>query len=182
VADRIVIDASIAIAYLRAEMRSADVQRALTRWAQQGMQLFVTSFFWVEVLNVLVRRHGWDAATVAEGMLELDRLEMRAVDVDRPLLLLAAAQMETWGLSAYDAAYLALALAVDARLATLDDRLASAAGDRAIRPGSGPRSIAEPAVPYARPQALAAWAHSAVVGAHLAELRAQVRGAPTGGR
>ena len=140
---------------------------------RDSAELFVPSLFWVEVLNVLVRRHGWDAAAVAEGMVRLDRLEVRTVELDRSLLLLAAGEMEARGLSAYDAAYLALAMALDARLATLDDRLARAAGRRAIHLGRGPRSIAESAVTYERPEALAAWAHSAVVGAQLAKLRAR---------
>jgi hypothetical protein len=81
--------------------------------------------------------------------------------------------METHRLSGYDAVYLALTMALDARLATLDDRLADAAGDRALRLGRGRRAISEPDAPYGRPEALAAWAHSAVIGAHIAKLRAR---------
>jgi predicted nucleic acid-binding protein len=174
VTERVVLDASVAIARLRKEEGSDTVRRALRTWAAAGTVLFVPSMLWVEVLNALVRRHSWDAAAVAEGFLVLDGLGITTVEVDRPLLLLAASEMEMYGLSGYDAVYLALALAMDARLATLDDRLAHAAGDRAVHVGGGRRSISEPHVPYARPAALAAWAHSAIVGAHLAELRAQV--------
>lgn len=175
-ADRVVVDASVAIARLRTEERSDAVLRALRAWAAAGTDLYVPSLLWVEVLNALVRRHGWGAAAVAEGMLELDGVGMATVEVDRPLLLLAAGEMESRGLSGYDAVYLALALALDARLATLDDRLADAAGDRSLRLGRGRRSISEPHAPHARPEALAAWAHSAVIGAHIAELRARALG------
>jgi len=178
VAERIVIDASVALARLREEQGSAAVRRALRTWTQEDVQLFVPSLFWIELLNVLVRRHGWGAAAVAEGMLGLDGLGVRTVEVDRPLLLLAAGQMEERGLSAYDAMYLALAEILDARLATLDDRLARAAPTRTIPLRRGPRSIAEPTGPYARPEALAAWAHSAVVGAQVAELRARAMAEP----
>lgn len=171
--DRVVVDASVAIARLRTEVGSDAVRRALHAWAAAGTELFVPSLLWVEVINALVRRHRWDAAAVAEGLLVIDGFEARTVEVDRPLLLLAAGEMESRGLSGYDAVYLALALALDARLATLDDRLADAAGDRALRLGRGRRSISEPHAPYARPEALAAWAHSAVIGAHIADLRAR---------
>lgn len=174
-ADRIVIDASVAIARLRPEQQSDAVRHALHAWAAAGADLFVPSLLWVEVLNALVRRHGWAAAAVAEGMLELDGVGIATVEVDRPLLLLAAGEMESHGLSGYDAVCLALALALDARLATLDDRLAEAAGDRALRLGPGERgSVSEPRVAYGRPEALAAWGHSAVIGAHIAHLRARV--------
>src|SRR5687767_10593597 len=72
VAERIVIDASVALARLREEQGSAAVRRALRTWTQEDVQLFVPSLFWIELLNVLVRRHGWGAAAVAEGMLGLD--------------------------------------------------------------------------------------------------------------
>jgi hypothetical protein len=106
-------------------------------------------------------------------MLELDGVAITTVEVDRPLLLLAASEMETHGLSGYDAVYLALAQSLDAHLATLDGRLADAAGDRALRLGGGSRSVSEPRVSHGRPEAMASWAHSAVVGAHIAELRAR---------
>lgn len=126
------------------ESHHDDVARALTAWNERESRLLVPSLFWAEVLNALHRRHGWTAARVAEGLMTLDGLEITTVEVDRPLLLLAASQMDAFGLTSYDALYLALALTVDGRLATFDDRLAQAAGDRAVPLGPGGRSIAEP--------------------------------------
>jgi hypothetical protein len=73
------------------------------------------------------------------------------------------------GLGAYDAAYLALAEAVDGRLLTLDQRLAEAAGERAVPlEGAGPTRIAERRAPYRAGPGIGAVPG---FGAYLAELR-----------
>ena len=74
------------------------------------------------------------------------------------------------GLTANDAMYLALALATDSKLATLNRRLADAAGDAGMLIGSAGisehRAAYQPDLPD-----YSGWAHTAVVGAHIAELR-----------
>ena len=74
--------------------------------------------------------------------------------------------MARHGLSAYDAAYLALADIEDAVLLTLDTRLAVAAGERGVIP-NGSRTN-EAREPYGSPSAPPAWAAH---GRYLAELR-----------
>jgi len=173
-AERVVIDASVAIAYLRDEERTTEVKEAVRAWARSGDELFVPSLLWLEVLNGLRRRHGWASAAIVEGLLALDGLEARTVEADRPLQLLAIDRMEALGLTAYDALYLALAISLDARLATLDERMARAAGSRAVQiAGAGLRRLAEPSVPYPEAGREPLWAHSALVGAHISELRRQ---------
>jgi hypothetical protein len=74
--------------------------------------------------------------------------------------------MARHGLTAYDAANLALAEVTDAHLLTLDARLAAVAGDRsAVRPR--PRAH-EDVEPYGSPVAGPDWAAH---GRYLAELR-----------
>jgi hypothetical protein len=86
-------------------------------------------------VNVLVRRHAWDPDAVVEAVRALDELGIETVAPDRPLVLAALDLAATHGISAYDAAHLALADAADAELLTLDERLAWAAGSRAaMRP------------------------------------------------
>jgi hypothetical protein len=97
---------------------------------------------------------------------ELDELGVGTVAVDRPLALLGLDVMTRHGVSAYDAAYLALAEIEDAALLTFDTRLALAAGERGVVPGL-PRT-SERRAPYGSPSLPPAWAAH---GRYLAELR-----------
>jgi predicted nucleic acid-binding protein len=128
-ADRLVLDASAALAILRGEPAAGEVVARL-RAALEAGPVRVPDLFWLEVVNVLVRRDGWDPDAVVEAIQALDELGLDTAPVDRPLLLLGLDLMAALGLTAYDAAYLALAEADDAALLTLDDRLSAAAGTR----------------------------------------------------
>jgi predicted nucleic acid-binding protein len=164
IADRMVLDASVAIALLRAEPAAIEVARVIAARAGEG-SLVVPDHFWLEVQNVLVRRHRWDADAVVEAFRLLDELGIETAPIDRPLALLSLDRMTATGLTAYDAAYLALAEIEDAVLVTLDEDLASAAGDRGMVPGrhaTGERRAAYPA------QAAPRWADH---GRYLADLR-----------
>jgi hypothetical protein len=78
-------------------------------------------------------------------------------------------------LTAYDAAYLALARTEDADLLTLDDELALAAGDRAVPIGDDHRLHETPAV-Y---EHQVTWPMYKEASAYLAKLRADaLRGQP----
>ena len=129
-ADRLVLDASAAIAILRNEAEAANIREALAEHADASR--WVPSLFWSEVTNVLIRRYAFDEAEVAEAVRTIDNLGLETVESDRAALLASTALAVQHGLSVYDASYLALVERLDARLLTLDDRLASAAGDRAM--------------------------------------------------
>jgi predicted nucleic acid-binding protein len=165
VADRLVLDASAAIAIARAEPGAAGIRTILAEHLAADGEIEVPDHFWLEFVNILVRRYGTTPAEVVEAIRELDELGIVTWEIDRPLLLLALQWMLSEGLSAYDAAHLALAEVVDGQLLTLDSRLAAAAGDRAIPgPWQRPRRSAEVPAPYA-PLAGPAF------GPYLAELR-----------
>ena len=172
-AERVVIDASVAIALIRREPERPAIRAAARQWAGEGLQLVVPSHFWVEVVNVLVRRYGQTESEVVEALATLDGLAIETIELDRPTLLLALVPMSQAGLSAYDALYLALAISTESHLATLDRRLAAAAGSRAILfAEGGPRRLAESPRAYERGADRArAWVRSPAVGAHIAELR-----------
>lgn len=126
--ERLVLDASAALAILRAEPQAGRIQRLLA--APEVQEILVPDHFWLEVTNVLVRRYSHTAMEVAEAIENLDEIRLRTIPIDRPLLLLALDGMAAKGLSAYDAAYLALADVAEADLVTLDLRLGVAAGSR----------------------------------------------------
>ena len=163
--DGLVLDSSAALAVLLGEPAAGAVHDHLARAA--GGPLLVLDLFWLEVVNVLVRRRGWEADAVVEAVRELDELGIETVAPDRPQLLAALDLATAHGMSVYDAAHLALAEAADAGLLTLDDRLAHVAGARSvIRPRPGTREDREP---YERAAgATPDWARH---GRYLAELR-----------
>jgi predicted nucleic acid-binding protein len=132
------------------------------------MTLLVPAFFWLEVVNVLGLRYRMEPALVLEAVVDLEKLRLETIPLDRPQLLLTIDVMAQEGLSAYDAGYLALAESADAQLVTADRRLAAAAGPRALRLEGG-REIRETNQPYT-----GSWATWPGAAAYLKELRARI--------
>ncbi len=125
--------------------------------------------FWLEVANVLIRRYGVTPDEAVEQLRVVDDFDLRSVRLDRPLLLVALDRQARFGLSSYDAAYLALAETEDGRLLTLDGRLALAAGSRAVPLAAlGEGRLSEEPAPYGEP---IDWAR---FGPYLARLRAEM--------
>lgn len=168
VASALVVDASVAVAIALQEPRHEQAASVLRERGALGGKLLVPAFFWLEVVNVLVRRYHQPPGRVLEMIVDLENLSLESVALDRPHLLLTIDAMERGGLSAYDAAYLALAESADAQLLTADRRLAAAAGSRALTLAPG-HAIEEAPEPYA-----ASWAEWPGAAAYLRQLRAQV--------
>lgn len=175
---RIVLDASVGLALVRAEPSSTRIAARMHTWAGEKHQLIVPDHFWLEVSNSLGRRHGWSSSMTFEALHELDEFRITTVTVDRALVLLAVGQMERFSLSSYDAAYLALAETAQARLATLDRRLLQAAGSMGVdpsaeAPGSSHR-LSEEDAPYGEPAVAerpVTWPQWSGAGSYLGTLR-----------
>jgi predicted nucleic acid-binding protein len=129
------MDASAAIALVAREPQGQAVHALLSKWNTEDRLVLVSPFFWLEVVNSLMRRHGWSGADTLAAIHRLDTYGLGTVEQDRALVISALDVAERHDLTAYDAAYLALAIRLDARLLTLDRQLASAAGTRAISVG-----------------------------------------------
>lgn len=164
--ERLVVDASAALGWLRDERRGPEVLEVLVRHKRQGGRLLVPEHFWLEVMNALVRRHGVGVDGVLVSIRDLDALGIETVAGSRAVAVLGLDLMVEHRLSAYDAAYLALALAEDARLLTLDEALGRATGERSAIPFA--RAPHETREPYRPSSAMEIWATH---GAYLAELR-----------
>lgn len=134
--DVMVVDASAAVAILLRDEGAEAVDRAIRRQRARGGQLVVPELFWIETANTLGRRHGQPLDVILEAVATLDRMGLATVHTDRAGVLSMTAAMLDHGLSAYDATYLVLAENLDAKLLTLDRRLASAAGSRAVDIGA----------------------------------------------
>ena len=128
----IVIDASVAIAWcLRDRDGTAQADSVMERASSETV--VVPGLFWHEVRNVLVvaERKERIEADAAECYIERLRALRFVTDddqVDRPTVALARRH----GLSGYDAAYLETAKRCGAKLATLDEELATAAAGEDI--------------------------------------------------
>lgn len=160
---RTVIDASIAVAIVLREPAAKAIRGLL----ESGGSPQAPTFFWLELTNTLARRHGYASAEILEAVRELEELGIETVETDALARLIVINLVERYGLTAYDATYLALAESTDAQLLTADRQLAAAAGQRAILIGSDDR-IAEPPAPYTVEPTWPSWRGAA---AYLGELR-----------
>lgn len=127
-----VIDASAANALVLDEPAGLRVEQILRDLVSSDRPILVPAHFWLEIVNVIGRRTPESGKRVLAAIHRLDLFGLQTMEVDRPLLFQVIDRVERFGLSSYDAAYLALAESLDADLLTLDRQLAIAAGSRAI--------------------------------------------------
>ncbi len=123
----LVIDASIALAWLLNEPHRALADTVIEDGLNTG--LTAPELFWIEVANVLgqhVRRRRMTASERDEALADLRSLGIVQQQSAERLSHLVALS-DRHGLTAYDAAYLELAVREGAALATLDRALAAAA-------------------------------------------------------
>ena len=168
----IVVDASVGVPLIHDEPASLRASQRMHELRDEGSGFVVPSLFWLEIVNVLGRRYRGSPQAILEAVVELEAAGLETVEVDRPMLLLAIDAVVRHGLTAYDAAYLALADAADARLLTTDATLAAAAGPRAILFGED-RGVREAPARYL-PADTPAWAAWPGAAAYLRELRARI--------
>ena len=114
-----VLDASVVIKWFRSQgERHVDPARALRRSFEAGeLVVFTPSLFGLEIVNVAGRRWRWNEAALVELAVALDDLGFQLIEPD----LLRVAHWTAHGLTAYDAAYVAVAETVGMRLVTDDD-------------------------------------------------------------
>lgn len=164
----VVIDASVALAIVREEPEGRDAEAIISRFTTIGARFVVPAHFWLEVSNSLMARRQWSGASALEAVHDLDDMRLETIQLDRVIVVLAIDLIERHGLTAYDAAYLALADWMDASLMTLDVALRAAAGDRAL--AIGPTRLSETPAPYER---AITWPDYKGASAFLATLRAE---------
>ena len=120
----LVLDASVAAAWVLPDEENSVADAVLHRVAAEGA--VAPSLIWHELRNIFLvaaRRGRLPQDEIVPSLLRLRRLPIETVDVsasgDATLIELAS----TYGLTAYDAAYLALAEDRDLPLATADGTL-----------------------------------------------------------
>lgn len=124
----LVLDASVAVAWIMGEEPIADVEGFITKVLEHTAR--VPGIWRIEVANALLSKvtKRNDGSVILEGWLE--RLRKLPVGMDE-LTHARAWSRTVWlawkhGLSTYDASYLELAIRIDATLLTLDGDMARA--------------------------------------------------------
>ncbi|WP_313606798.1 type II toxin-antitoxin system VapC family toxin [Rhizobium sp.] len=130
-----VVDASMAAAWLLPEEHSDAAEVVI---ASMSELCPVPSLFWFEIRNILTMAERRGRIAKGGALINMERVRRLPLDDagiggDGSVLLLAAGH----SLSAYDAAYLALAINRGVPLATLDRKLAAAARKEGV-PVLGP--------------------------------------------
>jgi predicted nucleic acid-binding protein len=131
-----VVDASVAAAWLLADEENRTAEEALSFLETEDA--LVPDLFWHEMRNILLtaeRRKRISNEDVLACLMRLTSLPLRTVSSEDHLPILRLAGK--YQLSAYDAAYLALAVAENVSLATLDARLERAASAESLTFGLG---------------------------------------------
>lgn len=122
----IVLDASVALKwFVDGEPLVDDAQAVLDRIEEDPRPYLVPDLFMNEVLAVLSRLPGASRARVREALSLLEGLGLARVGNGHDLLALAADFSCAWGVSGYDAVYLALAALSDGIWLTADARAAA---------------------------------------------------------
>ncbi|MFI5227029.1 MAG: type II toxin-antitoxin system VapC family toxin [Candidatus Limnocylindrales bacterium] len=174
--DRIVVDASVVMALVVDEPDSAAIRAGVARWLEEGAELVVPDHFWLELVNPLGRRHGYDGQRLLEVVREIDELPVSTIPTSRPQLILAISLMERFDLTAYDAVYVALADTISAPIASTDTALLRAAGPSGLDPRTTdrqpPRRLSEEQAPYGTTaERDVTWPRWPGAGSYLATLR-----------
>ena len=131
-----VIDASIAAAWLLPDEENVVAEQALSLLETEDA--YVPDLFWHEMRNILImaeRRKRIGSDDVLACLIRISRLPILTVTSEDHLSIVRLAGKHQ--LSAYDAAYLSLAIAQGAALVTADARLRKAAQDENLASLSG---------------------------------------------
>jgi len=133
--DRLIVDASIAVAWVHPGQATPQTDALLTK-VGQGTTVIVPALWPVEMANVLLVLERRNKLTAEERTTALEALRTLAVEIDHEMSALAFTRLSQLAtaltLSVYDAAYLELALRLKLPLACKDGPLREAAKQRRV--------------------------------------------------
>lgn len=128
-----VLDASVAAKwFLPDEALATEARDVLHAIGDDPRAFIVPELFMNELLAVLARMPGVTAADVAEAISLVESLGLHRVANGHDLLATAAELSVDWGLSGYDATYVALARLVRGTWLTADRRAAARVRERKL--------------------------------------------------
>jgi len=116
-----VLDASVVLKWFHSEGEDhVEAARELRERFEAGeLRVFAPPFLWLEILNVASRRWHWTATQLDQLAGALPQLGFELIEPE----LAGIARWAAAGLTAYDAAYVAIAEQAGARLVTDDSEI-----------------------------------------------------------
>ncbi|HXR30514.1 MAG TPA: type II toxin-antitoxin system VapC family toxin [Solirubrobacterales bacterium] len=129
-----VLDASVVLKWFHSPGRTASSQhRELRERFEAGeLRVLAPSLLWLEILNVAARRWGWTAPQLEQLAAALPELGFDLIEPE----LTGIAHWAARGLTAYDAAYVAIAEQTGAQLVTDHDEIVGTAPELAAALGT----------------------------------------------
>ena len=129
----VVLDASVVLKWFHSEGEGhLDTARELRERFEAGrLRVLVPPLLWLEVLNVAARRWRWTEAQLEQLATTLPELGFELIEPEPA----GVARWAAAGLTAYDAAYVALAEQAGVRLITDDAEIVRIAPDSAVALG-----------------------------------------------
>lgn len=127
---RLVLDTNVVLTWFTTndEPRRADAVALRLAFERGDVDVVVPDLVALEVLNVAGRRWAWPEADLAELAAALADLPWTVAQPPLPVV----ARWVAHGLTAYDAAYVALADSLACRVVTADERMLAVAPDRTV--------------------------------------------------
>ena len=122
-----VLDASVVLAWFDGE--AAGARRLRTDYEAGHLAVLAPPLLHLEILNVAARRWGWSGTALEQLARDLEDLGFELVEPE----LVTVARWVASGLTAYDAAYVAVAEEATVPLFTVDEEILRAAGGIAQR-------------------------------------------------
>src|SRR5262245_39982821 len=134
--ERLVVDASVAIAWVHPGQATAETDALLDQVAK-GLTVIVPALWPLEVANALLSLERRKMLTARDRKIALEALQSLAFTVDHEMTAMAFTELSKLAtdhtLSVYDAAYLELSIRVGAALACKDGALREAAKRRRVK-------------------------------------------------
>ena len=131
----LVVDSSLALAWVLPDETSTRANRLLDRVSTHDV-LWVPALWWYEIANALMMAQRRRRISETDRLALIDLYERLPIHTDAHLIGHTIQQIQSLGLihrlSAYDAAYLELALRKELAFATLDKVLLKAAKDAGL--------------------------------------------------
>ncbi len=120
-----VLDASVVLKWFHAEgERHLEPARHLRAQFEAGeLRVLAPQLLWLELVNVAARSWGWPQAKLEQLVVTFEQLDFDVLDPELPRVAKWAAH----GLTAYDAAYVAVAEQSGVQLITDDDQIVASA-------------------------------------------------------
>ncbi|MBW4681103.1 MAG: type II toxin-antitoxin system VapC family toxin [Microcoleus vaginatus WJT46-NPBG5] len=122
---RCVVDASVGIKQFVPDPLSSKVNQLFAHLTIPGTEFFIPDLFYIEIANILwkyVRAKLYAVADVPADLASVKSMSLRVTSTAE-LMKEAVNIAINYGISAYDASYVALSLRVTAPLLTLDQKL-----------------------------------------------------------